>query len=94
MNHAICIEYLETPLEAKFRYTAHQNGTLRRMWAKHALLSEGALNVFQGVNTLHRVVPVNGDKERLVAIFAFFVRPAVTMPAKEQVGFYGRAFTA
>jgi hypothetical protein len=63
-------------------------------FVKRSKLSEGALNVFQGVNTLHRVVPVKGDKERLVAIFAFFDRPSVTMTAKEQVGFYGRAFAA
>ena len=61
-------------------------------FVKRSKLSEGALNVFQGVNTLHRVVPVKGDKERLVAIFAFFDRPGVTMTTQEQVGFYGRAF--
>lgn len=55
-------------------------------------LKPGALNVFRGVNTLHRVVTVKGPVERLVAIFAFFDRPGVTMTAKEQMGFYGRAF--
>jgi hypothetical protein len=53
-------------------------------------LQPGALNVFRGVNTLHRVVPVQGPRERIVAIFAFFDRPGVTMTAAEQVGFYGR----
>lgn len=56
-----------------------------------AALKPGALNVFRGVNTLHRVVPVKGPVERLVAIFAFFDRPGVVMTAKEQIGFYGRA---
>lgn len=54
-------------------------------------LKPGALNVFRGVNTLHRVVPVKGPVERLVAIFAFFDRPGVVMTAQEQQGFYGRA---
>lgn len=54
-------------------------------------LQPGALNVFRGVNTLHRVVPVRGPVERLVAIFAFFDRPGVVMTAKEQQGFYGRS---
>ena len=57
-------------------------------------LDPGALNVFRGVNTLHRVVPVDGARERIVAIFAFFDRPGVVMTAKEQVGFYGRSVSA
>jgi hypothetical protein len=57
-------------------------------------LTPGALNVFRGVNTLHRVVPVRGPIERLVAIFAFFDRPGVVMTPKEQMGFYGRAAAA
>jgi hypothetical protein len=61
---------------------------------RKAALKPGALNVFRGVNTLHRVVPVKGPVERLVAIFAFFDRPGVTMTAKEQIGFYGRAAEA
>lgn len=54
-------------------------------------LAPGALNVFRGVNTLHRVVPVRGARERIVAIFAFFDRPGVVMTAREQTGFYGRS---
>jgi len=61
---------------------------------KKAALKPGALNVFRGVNTLHRVVPVKGPVERLVAIFAFFDRPGVRMTAKDQTGFYGRATAA
>lgn len=57
-------------------------------------LNTGALNVFRGVNTLHRVVPVKGPTERLVAIFAFFDRPGVVMTPREQVGFYGRSLAA
>lgn len=59
-----------------------------------AALKPGALNVFRGVNTLHRVVQVKGPVERLVAIFAYFDRPGVVMTAKEQQGFYGRAVAA
>lgn len=56
-------------------------------------LQPGALNVFRGVNTLHRVVQVKGPVERLVAIFSFYDRPGVRMTAAEQIGFYGRAAT-
>ena len=61
---------------------------------QQAALSAGALNVFRGVNTLHRVVPVKGLKERLVAIFAYYDRPDVAMTAQEQIGFYGRSVVA
>lgn len=54
-------------------------------------LKEGALNVFRGVNTLHRVVKVRGKVERLVTIFSFYDRPGVSMTAGEQIGFYGRS---
>ena len=59
---------------------------------RHIRLDPGALNVFRGVNTLHRVVPVRGGRARIVAIFAFFDRPGVVMTESEQVGFYGRSF--
>jgi hypothetical protein len=61
---------------------------------KQVRLLPGALNVFRGVNTLHRVVPVQGSRERIVAIFAFFDRPGVAMTAAEQAGFYGRSVFA
>jgi hypothetical protein len=54
-------------------------------------LAPGALNVFRGVNTLHRVVPVAGPVARLVTIFSFYERPGVVMSEKDQIGFYGRA---
>ena len=54
-------------------------------------LEEGALNIFCGANTLHRVLPVQGEKDRMVAIFAFFDRPGVIMTPAEQIGFYGVA---
>lgn len=57
-------------------------------------LNPGALNVFRGVDTLHRVSRVKGPTERMVAIFAYFDRPGVVMTAKEQTGFYGRSIAA
>ena len=59
--------------------------------AKRAKAEPGALNVFKGVNTIHRVVPVVGSVERVVAIFSYFDRPGVLFSPEEQKGFYGRA---
>ncbi|MEM7317443.1 MAG: 2OG-Fe(II) oxygenase [Pseudomonadota bacterium] len=57
-------------------------------------LTPGTLNVFRGVNTMHRVVPVRGQTERLVTIFTYYERPGVVFSPKEQLGFYGRTAKA
>jgi len=57
---------------------------------KQIMPEPGALNVFCGVNTPHRVIPVQGPTDRMIAIFAYFDRPGVVFTAKEQMGFYGR----
>lgn len=54
-------------------------------------LTAGALNVFRGRNTAHRVTPVQGETDRMIAVFSFYDRPGVRMTAEEQKGFYGRA---
>jgi len=57
---------------------------------KQIMPEPGALNVFRGVNTPHRVIPVQGPIDRMIAIFAYFDRPGVVFTAEEQMGFYGR----
>jgi hypothetical protein len=54
-------------------------------------LGAGALNVFKGKNTAHRVTPARGTRERIVAVFSYYERPGVMFSKEEQVGFYGRA---
>lgn len=54
-------------------------------------LTPGALNVFRGRNTAHRVTPVEGATPRLICVFSFFDRPGVRFTPEEQIGFYGRA---
>lgn len=54
-------------------------------------LTPGTLNIFKGKNTAHRVTPVIGNRDRIIAVFAFFERPGVQFSAEERVGFYGRA---
>jgi len=51
----------------------------------------GTLSVFMGKNTIHRVTPVEGRRERLVAVFSYYERPGVMFSREEQIGFYGRA---
>jgi len=54
-------------------------------------LTSGTLNIFKGKNTAHRVMPVKGGKDRIIAVFSFFDRPGVVFSAEEQTGFYGRS---
>ena len=72
--------------EGVARLLAGQDPQVRRI-----RLSPGALNVFRGRNTAHRVTPVAGDAARIITVFSFYDRPGVRMTAEEQIGFYGRA---
>lgn len=54
-------------------------------------LEAGTLNIFRGRDTAHRVTPVEGARQRIVAVFAFFETPGVMFTAEERTGFYGRA---
>jgi alkylated DNA repair dioxygenase AlkB len=54
-------------------------------------LEPGMLNVFKGRNTAHRVTPVKGNADRIIAVFSFYDRPGVQFTPEERTGFYGRA---
>lgn len=53
-------------------------------------LAVGALNVFRGRDTLHRVTTVEGAVERLVAVFSYYEHAGVRFSDEENLGFYGR----
>jgi hypothetical protein len=53
-------------------------------------LQPGALNVFRGKNTAHRLTPVNGNRDRLIAVFSYYEFPGKVFSAEERLGFYGR----
>ncbi len=54
------------------------------------ILHPGTLNVFRGKNTLHRVTPIRGERERIIAVFSYFEHPAVRLTDEDNLGFYGR----
>lgn len=54
-------------------------------------LRPGTLNIFKGRNTAHRITPVEGAVERMVAVFSYYDRPGVAFSEAERIGFYGRA---
>ncbi len=53
-------------------------------------LNAGTLNVFKGKNTAHRVTPVEGDRNRIIAVFSYYERPGVMFSEEDQIKFYGR----
>ncbi len=53
-------------------------------------LKAGTLNVFRGKNTLHRVAPVRGGRQRVIAVFSYYENPGVEFSDEEKIGFYGR----
>lgn len=55
------------------------------------VLEPGTLNIFKGKNTAHRVTPVMGDLDRIIAVFSYYERPGVQFTDEERIGFYGRA---
>lgn len=59
--------------------------------AKILRLKPGTLNVFRGKNTAHRVTTVEGERERMIAVFSYYEKPGVMFSNEERVGFYGRA---
>jgi len=44
-------------------------------------LTAGTLNVFRGKNTAHRVTPVQGVADRMVAVFSYFERERPVIPS-------------
>ena len=54
-------------------------------------LTAGTLNVFRGKNTLHRVSPVRGPRNRVITVFSYYEKPGVRFSREENLGFYGRA---
>ncbi len=57
---------------------------------KAITLSPGTLNVFRGKNTAHRVTPVEGSTDRIIAVFSYYEKAGVKFTPEEQMGFYGR----
>ena len=53
-------------------------------------LAPGTLNVFKGRYTAHRVTPVQGERERIIAVFSYYDKPGVVFTEAERRGFYGR----
>ncbi|WP_171102247.1 2OG-Fe(II) oxygenase [Ruegeria sp. HKCCD7255] len=61
-----------------------------RLAPKQMPLEAGTLNIFKGKNTAHRVTPVSGNRDRIIAVFSFYERSGFQFSDEERMGFYGR----
>ncbi|MBF0277228.1 MAG: 2OG-Fe(II) oxygenase [SAR324 cluster bacterium] len=50
----------------------------------------GTLVLFRGRDTLHRVTPVQGQRERIQAVLAYNTEPAVSLSKEARLTFFGR----
>ncbi len=53
-------------------------------------MAAGTLNIFRGVNAAHRILPVRGNRARIVAVYSYFEKPGAQFTSDERLGFYGR----
>ena len=51
----------------------------------------GTLNVFTGRSILHRVAPVRGPVDRMIAVLSYSETDDVMFTPQERIGFYGRS---
>ena len=58
-----------------------------------AVLEPGTLFLFRGKNTFHRVTPVEGDSERIVAILSYHHSPGHLLSEGSRMAMYGRNYT-
>ena len=51
---------------------------------------EGELTIFRGCNSLHRVTPVEGPRDRLMAVFVYEAEPGIRGDPEVNMTVYGR----
>ena len=81
---------LRTAEDANYDGVARLLGGRARQ-VRRVSLEPGALNVFKGRNTAHRVTPPRGPRPRTIAVLSYFETPGVTFTAEERLSFYGRS---
>ncbi|OFX00564.1 MAG: arpA protein [Alphaproteobacteria bacterium RIFCSPHIGHO2_12_FULL_63_12] len=53
-------------------------------------MGAGALVLFRGRNSMHRVTPVEGGRTRMLAVLAYNSKPGVSLSESARMTFYGR----
>lgn len=58
--------------------------------AETLVVEAGALVLFRGRDALHRVTPVEGDRTRLLVVFAYNTQPGMSLSESARLTFFGR----
>ena len=53
-------------------------------------MDNGALVLFRGRNSMHRVTPTIGDRTRMLAVLAYNTKPDISLSESARMTFYGR----
>ncbi|MDA0680394.1 MAG: 2OG-Fe(II) oxygenase [Proteobacteria bacterium] len=53
-------------------------------------MDDGALVLFRGRNSMHRVTPVEGARTRMLVVLAYNSRPGISLSESARMTFYGR----
>jgi hypothetical protein len=57
---------------------------------KSLAMDAGALVLFRGRNSMHRVTPVNGNRTRMLVVLAYNTEPGISLSESARMTFYGR----
>ena len=86
-------EYVENVRDAiggEMNYTAVDRILNNTTKPKKFNLPEGTLALFRGQNALHRVTPTEGERTRILAVFAYNSKPGIAISPETSMIFYGR----
>lgn len=53
-------------------------------------MDSGALALFRGRDSMHRVTPVKGDRTRMLVVLAYNTEPGISLSESARMTFYGR----
>jgi hypothetical protein len=53
-------------------------------------MDAGALVLFRGRNSMHRVTPSVGDRTRMLVVLAYNTQPGISLSESARMTFYGR----
>jgi len=58
--------------------------------AERLTMEPGALVLFRGRNSMHRVTPTQGDRTRMLVVLAYNSEPGISLSESARMTFYGR----
>ena len=56
----------------------------------HLTVEPGTLVLFRGRNSMHRVTPTEGDRTRILVVFAYNSKPGIALSESARMTFFGR----